>query len=319
MRYLVVRTENLTKIYRTWRAPVGRPRGRALFGNPTRALDGISLDVEPGEVFGLLGPLGAGKTTLLRVLAGLARFDSGDLYLLGHDTRRPDPLVRRRIGYAPACFHANPRQTIAQFLLFLGSCHADFDWDTARQLTSRLELDLDLPVRKLNDSDLQKLNLVQACMHRPELILLDEPDTALDLAARQAFYGLVYDLRAEGCSIIWATRSPQSVERVGDRLAVMRGGQLLSVERVIQFKAHQLRKMEIRFAERVPLDAFNWIPNLEDLSMDRRGMVLRCTVKGDPDHLIKAAGQFRVIDWISRESNVEDVFRAYYGEDTYAV
>jgi ABC-2 type transport system ATP-binding protein len=299
MRHLIVRAEKLTKFY-----------------GPQRGIEDLTFEVEPGEVFGLLGPALAGKTTTLRILLDLVRPTRGSAYLFNLDIRKNSLAVRKRIGYAPAEFPSVKRQTGRQLLQLLASFQPQANFAAAQELAASLELDLDTPIPCLPASSRQKLNLVQANLHQPELLLLDEPGRCLDPEARPAYHRWVHAMRNEGRSVVLASSSLAEIERLCDRVAILWGGKLVSLERVIQLKARLLRRVEIRFAEQVSLEPFMAIPNLQNLSLERS--TLRCTVKGDPDRLIKAAGQFRVSDLICKASNIDDVMSAYYGEGTYA-
>jgi ABC-2 type transport system ATP-binding protein len=299
MRNTVIRTENLTKVQgaERWLAP-------------------LTFDVEPGEVFGFLGGPKAGKSTFVRILMGYLRPTAGDAYVLGMDIRRKNLEIHRRVGYAPQDPHFYEHLNAAQMLAYLAGLHGAVAPDEMKSIAGCLGLDLGQPLAAMDAAERQKLNLTQACMHHPDLLLLDEPYRWLDSAAAQALNRIIADARAEGRAVFVASQNQAEIGRVCDRVGVLREGRLLSVERVIQFKSRLLRKIEIRFAEQVPLELFSAIPNVQNLSLERA--ILRCTVKGDPDRLIKTAGQFRVADLISHEPNVEEIFQAYYEEAPYA-
>ena len=294
MRNVVIQTEQLTKLY-------GRQRG----------VENLSFEVEPGEVYGLLGPTGAGKTTVLRVLLGLLRPTRGGALVLGHDIVCGSTAIRQRVGYLPARLALYDNLTGEQLLTYLSSLQNKHIPVTFHSLAELLNLDLHRPIRLSDASARQKVGLVQAFMHRPELVLLDEPCQNLDPAAQQTFFSLVGQTRADGRAVVIATSQPADAKRVCDRVAVMQAGLIKSIERVIQFKSRALRRVEIRFGGQVPVDAFNTVPNLHNLSVD--ASVLRCMVKGEPDQLIKAASQYRITDLICRETNLEDVLSEYYG------
>jgi ABC-2 type transport system ATP-binding protein len=294
MRNVVIQTEQLTKLY-------GRQRG----------VENLTFEVEPGEVYGLLGPAGAGKTTILRVLLGLLRPTRGGALVLGQDILRGSTIIRQRVGYLPARLALYDNLTGEQLLTYLASLQSKRMPVYFRSLAEQLCLDLHRPIRFFDASDRQKVGLVQAFMHRPELVLLDEPCRSLDALTQQAFFDLVGQTRADGRAVVIATSQPADAKRVCDRVAVMQAGLIKSIERVIQFKSRALRRVEIRFGGQVPVDAFNAVPNLHNLSID--ASVLRCMVKGEPDQLIKVASQYRITDLICRETNLEDVLSEYYG------
>jgi ABC-2 type transport system ATP-binding protein len=300
MRDLIIRTEKLSKYF-----------------GPIQAVKDLTLDVEPGEVFGLLGASGAGKTSTIRMLLGLVHPNQGDAYLFGLNIRAHPLAIHRRTGYAPTLLHLWPEMTVQRFIEHLAQLQGRMDWDYVRSLVNLFHIDLRQTIHSMSSNQRASLNLIQALVHRPDLIILDDPLEDLEPPFLQIAINLIAELRSEGRTILLSTRSMPNIERICDRVGILRKGTLVSVERVIQFKARLLRKMEIRFAEQVPLDLFSSVPNIKDLSLDR--MVLRCTIKGDPDGLVKTAGQYRILDLVSRESTLEEVVLAYFGEDPYAV
>lgn len=299
MLYMVIRTEQLTRLY----------------GQKAGIID-LTLEVEPGEIFGLLGPGKAGKTTTVQVLMDFIRPTSGRALILGMDSHRQSIDIRRRTGYLPAHFTLNPAQTGEQFLRSLARLRGSVDWELVTQLADRLKTPLDEPAGRLSASDQRKLGLVQAFMHRPELLVLDEPTTGLDTEAQQAFFSLVSAARAEGQTIFFTSESIGEMERICDRAAVIHKGRLIAVERGVQLRARALRRIEMRFAGPVSAEIFSGLPNLQDLHlMDNQ---VSCTVRGDPDQLIKIASQYRVMDFISQTPSLEEVFSTYYGVNSCA-
>jgi len=299
MRNLVIRTERLTKYY-----------------GASRAIENLTMDIEPGEVFGLLGASGSGKTTILRILTDLVRPTSGCAYILGMDTHKHSLAVRRRLGYMPAFLPVFSHLTGLQFLQEISGSQAFPFRQDIHDLATRFGLNLDRSIQSLTCSEKQILNLAQACQNKPDLFLMDDPADCMDPGAREEFYRWVMEKRLEGITFFIGSHSLTEVERICDRVGVLKEGKLVSLERVIQFKSRLLRRVEIRFGEPVSIDFFTHIPNLTDISLERN--TLRCTVKGDPDRLIKAAGQYRVLDILSRAAPVEDVVNAYYSEVPYA-
>lgn len=292
MRYLVVRTENLTKFY-------GRTRG----------IEGLTLEVEPGEVYGLLGPQKSGKTTTMRLLMDQARPSSGQALILGMDVHRQRLQVAPRVGYLPAEPSFKHASSINKYLDT--AVRTPETRANARALAERLGLNLERPTAWLNASERRRLGLVLAMMHRPDLLILDEPTRDLEPDAQDTLYRLISETRAEGRSVFFGSRSLCEMERACDRAAVMHEGRLLAVERGVQLRARALRKIEMRFAGPVPAESFSRLPNLENVCLEDNK--LRCILHGDPDPLLKLASQFRVMDILSQQPSLEEVYRAYYG------
>jgi ABC-2 type transport system ATP-binding protein len=299
MFYLVIRTENLTKYYGR------RP-----------AVQDLTLEVEPGEVFGFLGTPGAGKTTTIRMLLDFARPTSGRALVLGQEVRKNSLEIRRQVGYLPAAFSCGGDLTGEAFLRYLAGLRGDVSWAYVQELSERLGIDLALRCAGLRPAEKQKLGLVQAFMHRPELLVLDEPARGLDGDARNVLFHLVAQARREGRSVFLATRSLLDVERVCDRVGLLHQGRLLAVERAVRLRGRALRRVEMRFAGPVSPEIFSRLQNVENVRLEDN--LLSCTVRGDPDPLIKLASQYRVTDFLCQQPALEEVFHHDYGVSAYA-
>jgi ABC-2 type transport system ATP-binding protein len=299
MFYLVIRTENLTKYY-------GHHLG----------VQNLTLEVEPGEVFGFLGTAGAGKSTTIRMLLDFVRPTSGRALVLGRDVRRHSLEVRRQVGFLPAAFSFGGHLTGEDGLRYLAGLRADVSWPYVCELSERLGVNLARKVTALTPADKQKLGLVQAFMHRPELLILDEPAQGLDADAQNALFHLISEARLEGRSVFLATQSLHDVERICDRVGILRQGSLVAVERTVRLRGRSLRRVEMRFAGPVSADLFARLNNVENVHIEDN--LLSCTVRGDPDALIKLASQYRITDFICQQPALEEVVSRYYGEPGYA-
>lgn len=187
-----------------------------------QALDGLDLVVRRGEVFGFLGPNGAGKTTTIRLLLDLIRPTAGRVEVLGMDPRRQGREVRRRVGYLPGKLALYDRLTGREVLTYLGHLRDGVDWAHADSLARRLDLDLNRPIGALSRGNKQKVGLVQALMHRPELLILDEPTGGLDPLVQREFHRLVREASGEGRTVFLSSHVLGEVERVADRVGIIR-------------------------------------------------------------------------------------------------
>jgi ABC-2 type transport system ATP-binding protein len=276
------------------------------------ALDGLNLRVEPGEVFGFLGPNGAGKTTAIRLLLDLIRPTSGSARVLDLDCGTGSLEMRRRVGYLPGELPFAGRETAATLLTFLGNLRGGVPRNRIQALAERFDLDLKKPVRALSKGNKQKVALVQAFMHEPELLILDEPSSGLDPLLQQEFLSLVRKVRDSGRTVFMSSHVLAEVEEVADRVAVLRRGRLVTVESVAGLRERTGHATEIRFAQPVPPDAFDGLPGVRDVVVD--GNTVRCVVEGSADALIKRAARFTVERVSSRPPDLEAVFLAYYGD-----
>ncbi len=299
MRYLMIRTEDLSKQY-----------GQRLGVNE------LTFEVEPGEIFGFLGPDGAGKTTTMRLLLDFIRPTSGRALVLGMDSHEQSLKIRRQVGYLPGEISLYANTTGEKLLRSLARLRGEVSWEYVRELAARLDANLSGRVDGMSALERRKLGLVQAFMHRPELLIFDEPTRELDAATQAAFYRLLVEARGEGRAIFLASNSLSEMERTCDRVGILYQGDLVAVERGVHLRSRAMRHVEMRFANPVAAEAFSRLPNLENLQ--QRENQISCTVRGDPDALIKLASQYRVTDFISQTPSLEEAFRCYYGVTGHA-
>ena len=296
-----IRTDDLTKHY----------------GSHLAVAD-VNLNVQAGEVFGYLGPNGAGKTTTIRLLLDLIRPTSGSASIFGLDARRDSREIRRRIGYLPGELALYDRMTGEDFLQYAGHLRGGVDWRRVEELASRLQADLSKRYSSLSRGNKQKIGLIQAFMHRPELIILDEPTSGLDPLMQQEFYSLINEVKAEGRTVFFSSHNLPEIERTCDRVGIIRGGRLIAVEDVATLKERAIHRLEIHFATQVPEALFSGLPGVADVKVE--GNALTCTIKGSPDAVVKAAAKFEVVKIASHDSTLEEIFLEYHdgGEDLAA-
>ncbi len=301
MADLAIHTEQLTKTY-------GRRRGLA----------GLDLSVNTGEVYGFLGPNGAGKTTTIRILLDLIRPTSGRAELLGGDPRRDGVALRRHIGYLPGDFLVDGRQTVTELLTYLGNLRGGVPRARIAALAERLDLDLAMRIHSLSKGNRQKVAVVQAFMHDPELLILDEPTSGLDPLLQQTFLDLVREARTAGQTVFMSSHVMSEVQQTADRVGIVREGVLVAVERVEDLRERAVRRVEIHFEDPVAVEEFATLPGVSDVMVS--GNVLRCRLDGRADPLVKAAAKHTVIGLISEEPDLEELFVTYYrgGHDAAA-
>jgi ABC-2 type transport system ATP-binding protein len=295
----VVRADRLTKRY-------GGERG----------VTDLDFEVRVGEVFGFLGPNGAGKTTTIRLLLDLIRPTSGRIEVFGLDPRRDGLAVRRRLGYVPGDLRLYDRLTGLELLRYFASLRGRKDVGDATGLASDLELDLGRPLRELSKGNRQKAGLVQALMHRPDLLVLDEPTSGLDPLGQQVVHELLRRAAGDGRSVFLSSHVLSEVQRVADRVAIVREGRIALVEEVELLRARAVARVEATFAEPPPADAFAGLPGVREL--ERRGPVVAFALDGRVDPLVKALARFEVVALDSHEADLEDVFLGLYRRDDAA-
>ena len=289
-----IRIEKLTKSY-------GKERG---------VID-LDLVVEPGEVFGYLGPNGAGKTTTIRTLLDLIRPTSGRCWIFGMDCQEQSIEVHKRVGYVPGELALYPRLTGEQTARHFAALRGGVDMGWVKELADRLDFDLKRPAKAYSSGNKRKLGLILALMSKPDLILLDEASSGLDPLVQQHFYKILAEMREAGSTVFFSSHNLPEVERVCDRVAIIREGRLVAVEGIRDLKAKALRRIEIEFRRPVPAAAFEGLPGVQDVEV-QRGRRLTFTVKGSIDSIFKAAAQHTVNNVVSHEPSLEEVFLTFY-------
>ena len=242
-----IETERLTKFY-------GAARG----------IEDVTLAVEPGEVFGFLGPNGAGKTTTIRTLLDLLHPSRGSARIFGLDSRRDSVAIRARLGNLPGDFGYGKRSSGREALALLARLRGVGDLARAEELARRFRADLERPLGQLSRGNRQKVGLILAVFHQPELLILDEPTGGLDPLMQEEFLSLVREERERGCAVFLSSHELDEVERVCDRVGIIRGGRLIAVERVADLlgKTTQRRRVEVEFAEPADLARVRALPGV---------------------------------------------------------
>jgi ABC-2 type transport system ATP-binding protein len=276
-----------------------------------RGIEDVTLTIEAGTVFGFLGPNGAGKTTTIRTLLGLLRPASGRARVFGLDSHADAPAVHARLGNLPGDFAYEPRLTGRELVRYLADLRGLPDLGRAPELAERFRADLDRPLGELSRGNRQKIGLVQAAFHDPELLVLDEPTSGLDPLMQEAFLRFVASERDRGHTVLLSSHELDEVERACDHVAIIREGRLIAVEDVAAITGRAYRHVTLEFAERVDPDEFRRLPGVIDLVARARGVTFKAT--GDLDPVIKTAARHTVTDIELVHPTLDEVFLTYYG------
>lgn len=281
------------------------------FGTLT-AVESITLTVDRGEVFGLLGPNGAGKSTTLSCLLGQIRPSEGSCSILGHDSWSSRRSAHSAIGVLPSDFafeeNLTGREVIALFSRLRG---IDFPAARAGELAERLLTDLDRPQRELSRGNRQKIGLVTALAHDPEIVLMDEPTSGLDPLMQEEFLRIVAELRERGRTVMLSSHYLEEVEKSCDRVAMIREGKLFEVERVDELLARAPKHVAVRFADHAPpLAEISSIAGVEDVQVDGNAFEMR--VSGSIDPLVKGISKYAIEDLEVARPSLEATFVELY-------
>ncbi|HEY2334143.1 MAG TPA: ABC transporter ATP-binding protein [Solirubrobacterales bacterium] len=291
-----IETERLTKLY-------GNHRG----------IEDVTITVEAGEVFGFLGPNGAGKTTMIRTLLDLIHPTGGSARIFGLDSRRESVAIRARLGNLPGDFGYGREATGREAIGLLARLRGIQGQGRAESLAKRFRADLDRPLGQLSRGNRQKVGLILATFHEPELLILDEPTGGLDPLMQEEFLALVAEERERGCAVFLSSHDLDEVERVCDRVGIVRDARLIAVERMADLLGKARRRVTVELADSAGLSDLGALSGISDLEV-RDG---RATFKvaGELDPVIKALAEHHVTDIEAVHPTLEEVFLGYYREE----
>lgn len=289
MTDLGIRTAGLTKYY-----------------GDRRGIEDLDLEVRQGEIFGFVGPNGAGKTTTMRLLLGLLRPTSGSLELLGASEPADLRRARARVGYMPGDMSLYQNLTGMALLRYLGRLRGGVPVRAIHMLSERLDLDLSRHVHDLSRGNRQKLGVVQAFMHQPDLLVLDEPTSGLDPVVQQEFAGLVHESVHRGAAVLLSSHVLAEVEELADRVGIVIDGRLGVVDRVDALKQRSSHLLVMEFAQPVGVAAFAGLPGVR--AVETRDTTVSCTVVGPMTTLLATAVRLGVLSVVSREPDLERIF-----------
>jgi len=272
----------------------------------------VDLTVEEGEVFGFLGPNGAGKTTTIRTLLGFLRPSEGRAWVFGMDSRRRSVEIRARVGNLPGEFALEDRMSGEELLRFFARLRGVKDLGYARELASRLGADLERPMRRLSRGNKQKIALIQAMFHRPPLLILDEPTGGLDPLVQEEFLEVVGEVRAEGRTVFLSSHVLSDVERICDRVGIIRDGRLVTVEPTDELVNKAFRHVSLTFDRPVDPEPFAALPGVRNLRAN--GANLSFTLYDNLDEVVKLAARNRLVNLEYEHPSLEEVFLTYYGD-----
>ena len=277
------------------------------------ALSDLTLDVQPGEIFGFLGPNGAGKSTTIRTLLGFLHASSGSASVLGHDVATQSVEIRKRIGYLPGGIDLYESLSGAGLLDYLADLQGRAPV-RREELCERMQLPASVLKRRVRDYSRgmrQKIGVIQALQHDPELAILDEPSEGLDPLMQQAFYGILAQLRDDGRTIFFSSHVLSEVERVCDRVAIIRTGRLMALHNVDELLARRKRRVQLRWRGSAPDLA--GLPGLADVVID--GDRISATLQGAVAPFVRAIASPNLEDLTIEPARLEEVFLEYYADD----
>jgi ABC-2 type transport system ATP-binding protein len=289
---MIIKTENLTKV----------------FGS-IRAVDNLSLEVKEGEVFGFLGPNGAGKTTTIRLLLDFIRPHSGSASIFGLDCQKQGLGIKKDIGYLAGDVRLYDEYSGEYLTKFLASLNGGFHKEWINELTGRFEIDMSRKVSDLSKGNKQKMGVLQALANKPKLLILDEPTSGLDPLMQIEFYKLMKELKKEGTTIFMSSHVLSEVEKVCDRVGILKKGKLIALKNIEELQREKARIVNIYFKEDYNPDDFKLEGvDIQEADKDHIHLILR----GEIDPLIKVMTKYQLRDVSFIEPDLEEIFLKYY-------
>lgn len=277
-----------------------------------QALKGIDLEVKRGEIFGFLGPNGAGKTTTIRCLLDMIRPDGGCAYLLGHNPQEVPVTVQALTGYLPGEMQFYDNMTAERQLRFFSDMrNGRSEWSYVRQLADQLDLDLKQPIKNLSKGNKQKIGVIQALMHKPELLLLDEPTSGLDPLMQQVVLRLLRQANQQGTTIFFSSHVMSEVENVAHRVAIIRAGKIIEVAKTETLTKRTLNRFIVRFTEEIDVSQISRIDGVTILSHNGSDHI-KFQITGNIQKVIQTLGTMPIQDLETEHPSLEEIFLTYY-------
>jgi len=276
-----------------------------------KALVDLDLEVQMGEVFGFLGPNGAGKTTMIRTCLDLIHPTTGRATIVGLDSQADSVEIRKHIGYLPSDLSMYSNLTGKDMITYFANLRGGVDRSYVDELAQRLQAELSKKVGDLSSGNRQKVGLILAFMSRPRLIIMDEPSSGLDPLVQREFQMMMREVAAEGRCVFLSSHTLSEVQRVADRVGIIRKGRLVDVEFVDDLRSKAVRRVELHFTSPVEATVFEAVPGVRDV--DVVGHHVTMSFDGRMDALLRAAtDRYDLVDVNTQEADLEEIFLEYY-------
>jgi ABC-2 type transport system ATP-binding protein len=288
----VIQTENLTKFY-------GKSRG----------IESVNITVNRGDIFGFLGPNGAGKSTTIRTLLDYIRPSSGSASIFGLDSHRDTVRIKKRIGYIPGDFGLFGNMTGWKYLEYFGRVRGGYDAETAKTYARKLDIKLDRKMKEYSRGMRQKVAIIQAFMNDPDLIIMDEPTNGLDPLVQQTFMDMIHDEAGHGTTIFMSSHVLSDVEKVCNRVAIIKGGKIATEEKVEDLRKKSGNNIQVKFAEEINPATFAMAGVVNPV---RQNGYLRMTVTGNMESVLGEISRHKVADITIHPMTLEEIFMHYY-------
>ena len=283
------------------------------FYGATRGIENLDLTVGHGEIFGFLGPNGAGKTTTIRMLMGLIRPTAGSAMVVGLDAWKQSVEIKRHVGAIQGDVRLYEHMHVQELLDYIDGFRSSAG-SLRAELVERLDLAVGKKVKSLSRGNRQKVAIVVAMMHDPEILILDEPTLGLDPLMQQVFYAILGEFKQRGKTVFLSSHILSEVERVCDRVGIVKEGNLMDVRSIEELRQNKIRHMDVSFSGEVDISRLKALPQVLDVK--RLDSYLRITLRGDIDAIIKEIARYQVVDLTFTQPSLEDFFMSFYHHGT---
>jgi ABC-2 type transport system ATP-binding protein len=273
------------------------------------AVEDVSLEIEQGEIFGYLGPNGSGKTTTIRIFLDFIRASAGRAQLFGLDSHVHSSKIKSRIGYVPGEYGIYEEMRGFEYLRFFGALRGYRKTPLRDRLIEIFNLDISKRTKSYSHGTKQKLAIVQAFMHDPELLILDEPTIGLDPLMQQRFYELLMEMKNRGKTIFLSSHILSEVEKVCDRVGILREGKLVAIHEISEIKKIRLKSIEINFKQEVNESVFR-LDGVRKVEKD--GNTIQLWVDSNINSILRTISEYPVENISFRDACLEDIFMEYY-------
>ena len=288
-------------------------RGLTKYYGDTRGIENLDLTVGHGEIFGFLGQNGAGKTTTIRMLMGLIRPTAGSVTVMGMDSWRQSVDIKQSVGTIQGDVRLYEHMHVHELLDYIDGFRRE-GASLRKELVERLGLAEGKKVKALSRGNRQKVAIVLAMMHDPEILILDEPTLGLDPLIQQVFYTILGEFKQRGKTVFLSSHILSEVERVCDRVGIVKEGSLMDVRSIEELRQNKIRHMDVSFTGEVDVSRFKALPQV--LEVKRLDSYLRITLRGNIDAIIKEIARNQVVDLTFTQPSLEDFFMSFYHHRT---
>jgi ABC-2 type transport system ATP-binding protein len=288
--------------------------GLSKYYGDVRALVDLDLEIQRGEIFGFLGPNGAGKTTMIRTILDEIRPTAGSASILGMDSHEQTVEIRKSVGYVPGDLAMYPNLTGRDTITYFANLRGGVDWSYVDELADRLNADMTKKVGDLSSGNRQKIGLIQAFMNKPEVLIMDEPSSGLDPLVQREFQSMLREVTANGSTVFLSSHTLSEVQRVADRVGIIRHGKLIALESVASLRSKGLRTVELFFDEAVDGGVFDLVPGVSDVAVQNHHVTL--SFSGQMETLLNVVTDtYTLVDISTQEADLEEIFLAYYRDE----